>query len=483
MTDNQQMSPPGTVNAEGVQKSSTELKKELRPVDLVLAQILFITGSTWVGTAGKLGPSHLIFWLLAALLFYLPSAAVVIYLNRLMPLEGGLYQWAKLGFNDLLGFLVGWNLWLCIVVIMSHIGVETASYLSYALGSRASWFVGTKWFMVASNCIIMSALVVLAALGLAVGKWIHNVCSALGIIIFLLLIASPLLGFLKGTLSQYQPFEPTLPQLSLFNLNILGKMSFGAFVGFEYVAIFAGESRYPRRSMFRSLFFSIPLITCFYVLGTSAVLAFSTPENIDLIAPIPQALTKGFNGSRIVSYISPIVIFALLSFSIAGNNLAFNGNARLPMVAGWDRFLPTWFTRLHPKFKTPINSILFGGALTLLIGLVGLTGVGQQEAYQLLENSAGLFYALAYVVMFSIPLVGLKRIAHPPLWLRGVSLTGLCMTLLFIGFSVFPIVSVRSRIAFASKIIILIIAANLVGACLFIFRKNSPKKQLLQPKS
>jgi glutamate:GABA antiporter len=475
MNDNRHTSQSRTIDTAGVQKLSADLKKELRPFDLVLAQILFITGSTWVGTAGKLGASHLIFWLLAALLFYVPSAAVVIYLNRLMPLEGGLYQWAKLGFNDLLGFLVGWNLWLCIVVIMSHIGVETASYLSYALGPRASSVVGTKWFMVASNCIIMSGLVLLAALGLAVGKWVHNLCSSFGIIIFLLLIVTPLVGLLKGTLTTYHPLELSAPQLSVFNLNILGKMSFGAFVGFEYVAIFAGESRYPRRSMFRSMFISIPLITGFYILGTSAVLAFSSPANIDLIAPIPQALTKGFNGSRIVSYLGPIVIFALLSFSIAGNNLAFNGNARLPMVAGWDRFLPTWFTRLHPKFKTPINSILFGGALTLLIGLVGLTGVGQQEAYQLLENSAGLFYALAYVAMFSIPLVGLKRIARPPLWLRVACISGLCMTFLFIGFSVFPIVSVRSRFAFASKIIVLIIVANLVGACLFIFRKNSTK--------
>ena len=43
---------------------------------------------------------QLFFWLLAILTFYLPLAAVVICLNRLMPLEGGLYQWAKLGFND-----------------------------------------------------------------------------------------------------------------------------------------------------------------------------------------------------------------------------------------------------------------------------------------------------------------------------------------------------------------------------------------------
>ena len=49
-------------------------------------------GLSWIGVAGKLGPAHGIFCLLAIALFYLPSAADVIYLSRMMALEGGLYQ-------------------------------------------------------------------------------------------------------------------------------------------------------------------------------------------------------------------------------------------------------------------------------------------------------------------------------------------------------------------------------------------------------
>src|SRR5207237_45365 len=106
---------PDLASAEAsVEAHSASLKKELGVRDLALTQILFIVGLTWIGVAGKLGDSHVIFWLLAIVLFYLPSAAVVMYLNRLMPLEGGLYQWAKLGFNQTVGFLLAWNLtvWL-----------------------------------------------------------------------------------------------------------------------------------------------------------------------------------------------------------------------------------------------------------------------------------------------------------------------------------------------------------------------------------
>jgi glutamate:GABA antiporter len=97
---------------QNVEAHSASLKKPLGLGDLVLTQILFVVGSSWVGAAAKLGSSHLFFWLLAILLFYIPQAAVVIYLNRRMPLEGGIYQWAKLGFNEFAGFIVAWNLWL-----------------------------------------------------------------------------------------------------------------------------------------------------------------------------------------------------------------------------------------------------------------------------------------------------------------------------------------------------------------------------------
>ena len=79
---------------EAVESHSVALKKPLGLSDLALTQILFVVGSSWVGAAAKLGQSHLVFWLLAILLFYIPQAAVVIYLNRLMPLEGG---WQRVG--------------------------------------------------------------------------------------------------------------------------------------------------------------------------------------------------------------------------------------------------------------------------------------------------------------------------------------------------------------------------------------------------
>jgi amino acid transporter len=147
----------------------------------------------------------------------------------------------------------------------------------------------------------------------------------------------------------------------------------------------------------------------------------------------------------------------------------FGGNTRLPMVAGWDRLLPEWFTRLHARYRTPVNSILFVGAATLGLGFAGLIGVGKQEAFQLLWNASGVFYALTYLVMFALPLLGLRGVQpRPPLWLKACALSGLLMTVLYVGLSVVPIIQVESRLMFALKISGLIVITNVAGLGIYL---------------
>jgi amino acid transporter len=206
-----------------------------------------------------------------------------------------------------------------------------------------------------------------------------------------------------------------------------------------------------------------------FVMGTSTVVAFVPNEDIDLIAPVAQILRVGFAPFGIAAQLVTIAILMTLTMRIAQTSVNFTGVTRLPMVAGWDRLLPAWFTRLHPRYRTPVNSILLVGVTSLVIGLLSLIGVGQAEAFQLLFNAGGTFYALTYVVMFAIPLFGLGRMSvRPPAWLRVVSLSGLLMTLLYVGLSMFPIIKVESVMSFALKISLLILGANVIGAMIFL---------------
>jgi glutamate:GABA antiporter len=448
---------------------SESLKKELSVRDLTLTQILFIVGLTWIGVAGKLGPSHVIFWLLALVLFYLPSAAVVTYLNGLMPLEGGLYQWAKLGFNETIGFMLAWNLWLYVIVFTSEIGLTTATYLSYAIGPSAAWMTASGWFPALAAAVILTLMVIASTIGLSVGKWVHNIGGTMMLVIFGALILLPFIGLMTGHLKEFHPFHTEVPHFSLYNVNILSKLGFGALGGFEYVAILAGETRSPARSIGRSVLIAAPIIAIMFVMGTATMVAYIPTEQMDLIGPMPQVLRVGFGPFGIAGPLVTIAILMTLASRLAQASVSFTAVTRLPMVAGWDRLLPSWFSKLHSKHRTPVNSIIVVGIASFVIAVLSNIGVGQAEAFQLVFNASSALYALTYVVMFAIPVWGLRGITPPPpMWLKIASVSGLIMTVLNIVFSVIPIIEVKSAALFAMKISTVILLMNLVGVGILV---------------
>ena len=457
-----------------VQARSAALHKSLTIGDLVFAQILFIVGLQWVGVAAKQGPAHVVFWLIAVALFYLPSAAVAVWLTRAMPLEGGLYQWAKLGFNEFAGFIVAWNLWLFSILNMTNIGLQFTQYLGYIFGPDVASLMANNQVIALATAVLVVALVGITIVGLQVGRWVHTVGGILMLTVFAMIIAVPWLNVANGSLAEFHPLQASAPVLSLFSLNLLGKMGFGAFAGFEYVAIHAGECRDPVRSITRATLIAAPIVVFMFILGTSSVLGMIPMDDIDLIAPIPQLLRAGFGPLGAVAAIVPLTLSAMIAIRFAQASVNFAGSTRLPMVAGWDSLLPAWFTRLDEKYKTPRNSILFVGAATFALSSLGLVGVGKQEAFQLLWNSAGIFYGLTYLAMFAVPLFGLRRApVQPPWWIKLCAVSGLAMTLLYVTLSVLPIIPVGSRTLFALKITGLIVVTNLLGLALYASGRRS----------
>jgi amino acid transporter len=330
-----------------------------------------------------------------------------------------------------------------------------------------------NWAVCAMTAVVVGGLMWLTMIGFKVGKWVQTVGGVLMVATFAMIIVLPWLNVAHGSLAEYHPLQTATPVISLLSLNLLGKMGFGAFAGFEYVAIHAGETRDPVRSITRATLVAAPIVVLMFIMGTSAVLGLVPMDEIDLIAPIPQVLTRGFGPLGGVAAMATLTLVALAAIRFAQASVNFAGSTRLPMVAGWDDLLPAWFMRLSARYRTPVNSVLFVGAVTFGLASIGLIGVGKQEAFQLLWNSAGIFYGLMYLVMFAIPLIGMRGSpTRPPAWIQLCAVSGFLMTALYVGLSVLPIIPVGSRTMFALKIVGLIVVTNLIGAGLYLASKR-----------
>ena len=392
--------------------------------------------------------------------------------------SGGLYIWARQAFGDLGGFLTAWNLWVYGIAVVASILYAMPTEISYLIGPTARWLPENRLAALGIVVVMLGGITLAALRGLEFGKWIHNIGGVAILIVFGGLILLPLVAYARHQPIHYAPFTVAAPPHDLRMLALFGQMLFGALCGLEYIAILAGESRDPGKTIGRSVVLSSPVICAMFILGTASIVTLVPRARIDFIAPIPQAMRLTLGASGLGNVVAILAIL-LLQFRLLGaTSYLFTGVTRLPMAAGWNHLVPEWFTRLHPRRATPTNSILATSAIALALVLLATSGVHAQEAYQLLTNACLTHYEVAYLAMFAIPLFGAAALRRSlPRWLKWTSALGLLATLFSLLISAYPFVSVVNARAYAAKILSTIVLSNLLAFWFYRLRTRTVRKE------
>jgi amino acid transporter len=458
--------------------SSHALRRELGLWDLVPMQILLVVGITWAGLAATQGGGHVWFWLVALLFMFVPLAAVTGWCAKIWPLEGGVYQWTKYALGPFAGFMSAWNFGLWALLAVSNIGILTATSLSYGLGPRAAW-IEDNHLMVAAFTIGLFVVILFVNLpGFGIGRWVSHFGTAVTVLVTVMLMGllfyHPHASALHPHVNPQSPFSLAKPAFTLFSVNIFTKIAINALSGLEQVAVFAGETRDPRRAIMQSAWIAAPLIAVIYMLMTGSMLAYTPAAKVDLTGPIPQILAAAFSGGVAgigVDWglmLGRATILVLAVALVAQYAVIVAETSRLPLVAGWDRMIPAWFTRLDPRWKTPTRSIAVIVALAIVLGLAATYGTGTQEAFQVINSVANAGYGIYYLMMFAIPLVVGDRFGvRAGFWLKVGAVSGFAVTALAMVFIVVPIVDVASKWEFAAKVVGTGLVLNLVGVALY----------------
>ncbi len=459
------------------QAHSASLVRELRLMDLALLQVLFIVGLQMSGYAARQGGTHVVFWLLAIPLFYIPLAAVVIFLSRRLPLEGGAYQWAKIGLAPAAGFQSAWNYSFFLILIYSGSGSIVANSLSYLIGPRGAWMPSNKPLILTLSIGFFALILFVNVRGFHLGRLFTGAGGAIMIALSLLIIGLLVMRLLRREPVAETPLTFAWPALTLASVNLFSKIAFNALSGFEQVAIFAGECKTPERNIARSVWIAAPMIALMYIFGTAALLAYTPSGRIDLIAPIPQLFGAAFGSSIIVNVLSAIAILALL-FAVFAQAVACVAQvSRLPMVAGWDGLLPNWFSELHPRFRTPVRALWCVVALCVVFGAASLIQVGEQEATQILFATAFGCCGIYYLILFAVVL---RKRNNAPWWLKVAACSAAAVTLLSVAFQVVPILDVAQPFTFAAKVGGMMLLLNAIGAWIYLRGRNATAQNAIE---
>jgi glutamate:GABA antiporter len=378
-----------------------QLRRAMGFWDVLLFNIAAVLGPRWIAAAAHNGTSSISLWVLAAVLFFLPTALIIVELSTRFPAEGGLYVWSKEAFGDFHGFVAGWAYWIYTFFYFPGLLTASMAMSVFIGGPKFEYLAANKQYLFWSSLGLLAVAVVLNLIGLNIGKWLQNaggvgtyvpLLMLLGIAFYLVLHHGSATHFSwKSSLLAWPP--------DLDKLNFWSNIAF-AFTGMELVCAMSEEVRQPRKTFPRAIYASAALIAAIYILGTVAVLALRPAPGVDPRNGVFQAISGG-SALLGIAWFGVMAALLVTVGNAGGVGATVAGVARIPFVAGIDRYLPSFFGKIHPRWKTPWISILIQAGISALILVFSQLGATVVEAYQFLVSMSVILYFIPFLYMYA----------------------------------------------------------------------------------
>jgi amino acid transporter len=386
------------------------LERALKTRDIVLFNVAAIVGMRWVALAAANGPSSLLLWVLAALMFFVPQGFAVISLASAVPEEGGLYVWTSQAFGPRQGFLVGWLYWASNILYFPTLTLSTVVFALYIFGLKYASLEQNAGYVAAASLGVLGVALLLNLFGLKGGRWLQNIG---GIANWLPALAVALVGVValanggSATPITAASLIPSFGQLP--TVLFFANLCFG-FAGLELAPMMAGEVVEPRRTFPRAIVISGLTIAACYLIGTICLLWALPPAEISIISGVNQAIIKAGAHQGLAWLGAPVALLMTIG-GLGAMGAWLIGSSRLLFVGGLDRLLPEVLSRTHPRWKTPYVALLVQAVLSAIFILAATQGDTVKNAYQKLVNATLIVYFIPYLYMFAAAVKLRRQIA------------------------------------------------------------------------
>jgi len=396
---------PSPISLAGTGVSLAEAEDPNRPKrvmgfrDLLLFYVVTGISLRWIATAAAAGPSSIVIWIGAWLAFYTPLALSVIELSSRYPHEGGLYVWSKRAFGDFSGFMAAWTYWTSNLPYFPAVLYFAASNVLYMRQAEWGHFSRDATFYIVFALVTLAAATLLNVIGLDVGKWLHNVGALAMWIPVLIVIGMGLVAWHRfGSATTFSIHSMT-PSVRLNDLIFWSVLTF-AFGGCETASFMGEEIKNARRTIPLALFFGGATVTFCYIVGTLGVLVALPSSEVSSLQGLVQAIAK--TAGRVgVPGVLPLAAFLIALSNIGASGAYLAAVARLPFVAGIDRYLPPSFGRLHPRWGTPSVALLIQALIGAVFIFLGQAGTSVKGAYDVLVSMGVITYFIPYLYLFA----------------------------------------------------------------------------------
>jgi APA family basic amino acid/polyamine antiporter len=373
------------------ESKDNQLRRALNATQLTLLGIGGVIGTgifvlTGVAAAEHAGPALPLSFIFAgigctlAALCYAEFAAMI-------PVSGSAYSYSYATLGEGIAWFIGWNLVLeylfavatvsvgwsgYAVSFLNHFGVHIPTALSHApLDEGPNGLGATGAIINVPAMLIVAIIATICYIGIKQSSWFNAVIVSIKLTVIVLFV---LFGLSYVNSANLHPFIPAnTGEFGHYGWSGIGAAAgviFFAYIGFDAISTAAQETKNPQRDMPIGILASLIICTILYVVVAAVLTGMVHYTELNVPAPVALALEK----YQALNWLRPWVEGGALAGMTSVMLVMTLAQARIFFAMARDGLLPPFFSRVHPRFKTPSTGTVITGIFAAIIG--GLLPVG-----------------------------------------------------------------------------------------------------------
>jgi len=381
-----------------ITQPSTQIKKKLGVFSLVMINVIAVDSLRSLPFSAVYGFSLVFYYLLAAVVFFLPAALVSAELATGWPTRGGVYVWVREAFGARWGFIIIWLQWVYNVVWYPTILTFMAGALAYLVDPQLA---DNKLYMFSVILIIFWGATLLNCFGMRLSSWVSTIGALVGTLIpMFFIIILGIIWLQQGSPIQIeftqQAFFPSLTNIN--NLSFLLVVLFGL-VGMEMSAAHADEVKEPGKAFPRAIALSTFIILFSLILSSLAIAIVVPHKTLNVITGLVQAFQLFFQQHH-MQWMSPVITVLIVIGGIGAVAAWIIGPTKGLLVATTDGSAPAILGKVN-RHGVPVIILLLQAIICTALCSVFLFMPTVSSSYWVLTAITAQLAMLVYIGLFA----------------------------------------------------------------------------------
>ncbi len=366
---------------------------------LVMITVIAVDSLKSIPISAQYGFSLVFYYLLATLVFLIPSALVSAELASSLPKTGGLYIWIREAFGDKWASFVIWLQWIYNICWYPTILALLAASLVYPF---APWLVDNKFYMLFTILGLYWITTWINIQGIQASAILSRFTALIGTIFPMAAISGLAFYWVQQGNSPVITFsiDTFIPELDKTDNWIFLSSILYSLLGMEITAYHAQDVANPAKNFPHAIFYSVIIILTSIIFSSLAV-AIVIPEKTlksNLISGMLDAFNIFFSTMGL-SYLLPVVCILIVIGSLGSVGAWLIGPSKGLMIAAEDGHLPAFLAKKNSK-GAPQNILIIQGLIFSILSTAYIFMPNVNSAFFILSILTTQLALFGYIFMF-----------------------------------------------------------------------------------